>query len=107
MRSNLFVSYSAMLLLAASVSAQTPPVKPDFVIPKTENPAPAQPPANQQAVAGDQYVIGPADTLAITVVDEVDLTRKYLVESDGTITMPYIGRQRAAGLTVEALRTRI
>jgi polysaccharide export outer membrane protein len=113
----LAITSSLCVLLTVSLGAQaqqTPPAqqppvyRPDFVIPP-EGPATAAPPTAQQAppVAGDQYVIGPADTLAITVVDELDLTRKYLVDSDGTITMPYIGRQQAAGLTVEALRNRI
>ena len=112
MRSTVLVSCSAILLLTTTLASQQtppqqpPPFKPDFVIPKQEGPAP--PPATQaQQPVGDQYVIGPADTLAITVVDEADLTRQYLVDSDGTITMPYIGRQHAAGLTVEALRTKI
>ncbi len=102
-----------ILLLGGPLAAQTAPApqapaptfKPDFAIPKPDGTAPraeAPPPP-----VGDQYVIGPADTLAITVVDEAELTRKYLVDADGTITMPYIGRQQAAGLTVEALRTQI
>jgi len=111
MRSNLSLSCSILVLLTASLGAQTPaqpPVyKPDFVIPKPDGPASAQPPQQPPVVAGDQYVVGPSDTLAITVVDEIDLTRKYLVDTDGTITMPYVGRVQAAGLTVEALRARI
>ncbi len=108
MRTDVLVSFSAVLFLSVSLGAQqspppAQPVKPDFVIPKPDGAVPLP----QAAVPPDQYVIGPADTLAITVVDEVDLTRKYLVDSDGTITMPYIGRQQAAGLTVEELRTRL
>src|SRR5215472_10263183 len=111
MRSTAYIS-PAMLLLTVSLGAQQaqtpqpPAYRPDFVIPKPEGPASAVP-QQQQPTVGDQYVIGPADTLAITVVDELDLTRKYLVDTDGTITMPYIGRQQAAGLTVEALRAKI
>jgi len=111
-----FLASSAILLLTASLAAQstaqqpaqTPAFKPDFVIPKPEAPAPPPlPPAAQAPVASDQYVIGPADTLAITVVDEADLTRKYLVDTDGSIQMPYIGRVQAAGFTVEDLRRHI
>ena len=116
MRRNLLMSCSAIVLLAASLSAQAPAakpqqpqpsprMKPDFAIPKSDGAA--VPPSQAPSPVGDQYVIGPADTLAITVVDEADLTRKYLVDPDGTITMPYIGRQQAAGLTVEALRMKI
>ena len=117
MRSNVFAISSTLLLLATTLAAQAPagqppqpapPFKPDFVIPKPDGPATSQPPAPAQpAVPSDSYVIGPADTLSVTVVDEIDLTRKYLVETDGSITMPYIGRLQAAGLTVEELRKRI
>jgi polysaccharide biosynthesis/export protein len=78
-----------------------------------QQPAP-QPPAADAAqsqpapvIAGDQYVVGPQDQLAITVLEENDLTNKYRVDTDGSIQMPYIGRVQAAGLSVEELRRRI
>src|SRR5215475_4385545 len=63
--------------------------------------------ATQPAVPPERYVIGAADTLSITVVGEPDLTAKYRVDPDGSITMPYIGRQTAAGLTVADLQNKI
>jgi polysaccharide export outer membrane protein len=113
MRLSVCFSCSVTLLLTVSLGAQQAPTpqapayKPDFVIAKPQGTASAPAQQQQPPTVGDQYVIGPADTLAITVVDELDLTRKYLVDTDGTITMPYIGRQQAAGLTVEALRNKI
>jgi polysaccharide export outer membrane protein len=100
-----------MLLAPAAASAaqaqqpsqrqQQPATTPDLSTPK-----PAAP--GQQPVAlGDQYVIGPQDTLMITVIDESDLTAKYRVDTDGSITLPYLGRMPAAGLSVEELRKRI
>ena len=77
--------------------------KPDQQTPKPAVPAPQPAPAT----AGDQYVIGPQDTLMITVIDENDLTAKYRVDTDGSITMPYLGRMPAAGQSVEELRKRI
>jgi len=72
----------------------------------TPKPAvPSQQPAPAAVV--DQYVIGPQDTLMITVIDENDLTAKYRVDGDGSITLPYLGRMPAAGLSVEELRKRI
>ena len=87
--------------------SQTPPPAqvpkaPDFVIPKPDGTLPSQP-----AVVPERYVVGPADTLSITVVGEPDLTNKYRVDSDGTITMPYLGRQPAAGSTVADLQNKI
>jgi polysaccharide export outer membrane protein len=85
-----------------------PPVQvpraPDFVIPKPDGSAATQP---SQPVAPERYVVGPADTLSITVVGEPDLTAKYRVDPDGTITMPYLGRQRAEGSTVAELQNKI
>lgn len=115
MQAKAFVACAAVVLVTATFAAGQPAVRqqpntppaPDFVIPKP-GPAAAVPPSSQLTPpVGDQYVVGPADTLAITVVDEIDLTRKYLVDVDGTIQMPYIGRVQAAGLTVEDLRHRI
>ena len=87
---------------------QPPPVQapraPDFVIPKPDG---TQPPMQQPAVSPERYVIGPTDTLSITVVGEPDLTSKYRVDTDGTITMPYVGRQTAAGSTVAELQAKI
>jgi polysaccharide biosynthesis/export protein len=100
MRSTFFVCWAFVALVASPLAAQTPTPMRDF-----ENDG--QPPQSASTGAGDQYVVGPADTLAITVVDEAELTRKYLVDPDGTITMPYIGRVQAAGLTLEDLRHRI
>ena len=50
------------------------------------------------ASAGD-YVIGPRDSLKITVWGQQDLSQKYNVSVEGTIVFPLIGEVRAAGLT--------
>jgi polysaccharide export outer membrane protein len=46
------------------------------------------------------YVIGVQDVVAVTVYDHTDLTGSFTVESDGTLTFPLVGRQKAAGLTL-------
>ena len=48
----------------------------------------------------NNYVVGPADVLAISVFDQADLGGKFAVEADGTFTFPLIGRIRAGGLTL-------
>ena len=78
------------------------PKGPDFVIPKIETPKTAQ-----AAIPPDRYVVGPQDTLSITVVGESDMTNKYRVDTDGSITLPYIGRLPAAGFTIADLQTKI
>jgi polysaccharide biosynthesis/export protein len=63
--------------------------------------------AKPAPVPSDRYVVNPLDTLAVTVVGEPDLTNKYKVDIDGSITLPYIGRQAAAGLTIADLQAKI
>lgn len=47
--------------------------------------------------AGHRLV--PSDTLQIKVVNQADLDTEARVEQDGTITFPYVGRLRVAGMT--------
>lgn len=64
------------------------------------------------------YVIGPGDTLYITVWDHPELTSPAgsqqqtvangrVVRADGTLFYPYVGTIKASGLTIEALREAI
>jgi len=53
------------------------------------------------------YQIGAQDQLKITVLDEPSLSQTYRVDSDGSITMDYIGRVRAAGATPADLQERV
>lgn len=51
--------------------------------------APAPPAAPGQP---SSYMIGPGDVLAIRVLDEPSLSEKFTVDSDGTITYPFLQR---------------
>jgi polysaccharide export outer membrane protein len=51
------------------------------------------------SLAGSTYVIGPDDTLYISVWKEPDLTETLPVRADGMISMPLLNDVRAAGLT--------
>jgi polysaccharide biosynthesis/export protein len=63
------------------------------------------------AAAQTDYVIGPQDVVTVTVYDHADLSGKFTVDADGSMTFPLIGRVKAAGLTLraleDALRTRL
>jgi polysaccharide biosynthesis/export protein len=48
-----------------------------------------------------EYVIGPQDVLTITVWDRAELSGKFPVEADGSISYPLIGRTTVGGLTVQ------
>lgn len=54
-----------------------------------------------QAPAGaDDYAVGPQDVLSLTVFNDESLSRPALVvDSDGTIDCPYVGRQKVSGMT--------
>jgi polysaccharide export outer membrane protein len=80
------------LLVAAALSAQAPGA--------TQSSASADP--NQTT-----YQIGAQDQLKITVLDEPSLSQSYRVDSDGSITIDYIGRVRAAGSTPADLQERV
>jgi len=49
--------------------------------------------------AGPSYVIGPTDTLAISVWKEPELTESLPVRADGMISLPLLNDVKAAGLT--------
>ena len=101
---------AALILIASQAGAQTPapspaPYKPDSVIPATDPNAP--PKAAQAPINPASYVIGPQDSLTITVLGEDDISGKYRVDEGGGITFPYVGRVNAAGLTLEAFQDRL
>jgi polysaccharide export outer membrane protein len=62
------------------------------------------PEVQQTPPASLEYVVGTQDRLAITVVDEKELTRVVTVGSDGGFDYPFIGLVKAAGLTVRAIQ---
>ena len=81
--------------------AAQPPYKPEFEIPK-RRPARRRRPASTEG-----YVIGPQDNLSIIVSDEAELTGKYRVDTDGTISMPYLSRVPLAGLSLAEAQVKI
>jgi polysaccharide export outer membrane protein len=70
-------------------------------------PAPASP-GGARTAAMDEYVIGVADVLNVTVFGEPDASRLgATVDSDGTIDMPYIGRVKVAGQSARAVEKEV
>jgi len=53
--------------------------------------------------AQTDYTIGVQDVITITVYDQADLTGKFTVDADGSLTFPLLGRVKAAGLTLRHL----
>ena len=55
--------------------------------------------AESEATAGDNYVIGPGDSLQVFVWGHADLTTTVQVRPDGEISTPLVEDMRAAGKT--------
>jgi polysaccharide export outer membrane protein len=127
MTTKIFISLTLALALSGALHAQqsptqpppetprpktpppvvAPPVKPDVAIPRPDGAAgtplrPATPP-----VLTEGYVIGPQDNLSIIVSDEAELTGKYRVDTDGTISMPYLSRVLLGGLSLADAQVKI
>lgn len=63
----------------------------------------AEPPPSAQLVA-DDYLVGPQDVLSLTVFNDDTLSRPALVvDTDGTIDCPYVGRQKVSGMTTRQI----
>jgi polysaccharide export outer membrane protein len=125
MRKNPCLAAIALVILASgSAAGQTPPTqppaqppvktpqppapavpyKPDFEIPKNDG---GGQPKGEPGTPTEGYVIGPQDNLSIIVSDETDLTGKYRVDSDGTISMPYLGRVPLSGLSLAEAQDKV
>src|SRR5215469_3541267 len=75
--------------------------------PKTLSTPASSPEKAPAASAGPDYVIGPDDTLHISVWKEPDLTETLPVRPDGKISMPLLNDVTAAGMTPTQLATSI
>jgi polysaccharide export outer membrane protein len=51
-----------------------------------------------------EYMVGPQDRLAITVVDEPNLTRVVTVGADGSFDYPFIGLVKASGVSIRGIQ---
>ena len=83
----LFAALAAALLTGAATAA----------------PAPAAPVAAATPDDVHGYVLGPDDTISVTVYGQQDAGVQTRIKPDGTIVMPLIGNVQAAGQTVVSL----
>ena len=47
-----------------------------------------------------EYILGPADTVSIDLTDTDDIDNTYLIDQDGMIDLPYIGKIKLDNLTL-------
>jgi polysaccharide export outer membrane protein len=102
---------------AATAPAPTPAVAPArTAAPAPGAPAPAPPAAATPATpatvvapaaVGSDYIIGPEDTLLVSVWKNEALSRQAPVRPDGKISLPLLHDVTAAGLTPMQLRDKI
>lgn len=59
--------------------------------------------APAQSAANPTYLVGPSDVLGIKVLDEPSLSGNFNVDSDGTITFPFLQRIAVAGKTLREI----
>lgn len=62
-----------------------------------------KPSISKEAKDKAAYLIGPGDTLDISVWKEADLSRKVIVRPDGMISFPLVGDMQAVGKTLTEL----
>ena len=67
----------------------------------------ASPTAAAPESAPDEYLINIQDTVNVTVWENADLTGKFVVQPDGAITLPLVGRIKAAGLSVRGFEAQL
>jgi polysaccharide biosynthesis/export protein len=67
----------------------------------------ASPTAVAPEAAPDEYLISVQDTVNVTVWENADLTGKFIVQPDGAITLPLVGRIKAAGLSLRGFEAQL
>jgi polysaccharide biosynthesis/export protein len=73
-----------------------------------QRPRAAQAPGSPAAILNDEYVVGPQDVIALTIFNDESQSRPALVvDSDGTIDCPYIGRVNVTGLTPRQIEDKL
>ncbi|MEO8076523.1 MAG: polysaccharide biosynthesis/export family protein [Acidobacteriota bacterium] len=67
-----------------------------------------QAPGAPGTTLNDEYVVGPQDVIALTIFNDESQSRPaLLIDTDGTIDCPYIGRVKVAGLTPRQIEDRL
>jgi len=84
-----------------------PAAKPAHAEPSPADASAAAPPAMAWGTESETYIIGPSDSVAISVWKEGTLSGTLLVRPDGMISMPLLGDIQASGLTPPQLADQI
>ena len=52
-----------------------------------------------------EYILGPSDSISINLTDTDDLDNTYLIDQDGMIDLPFIGKVKLDQLTLNQAQT--
>jgi polysaccharide export outer membrane protein len=96
------MKFRLMFCLLAAVGAMS-----DAALAQPAPVTAATAPAASAEVLANDYRLGPADKLRITVYGEETLTGEYSVSGSGVISFPLIGEVRAADRTLPQIREEI
>ena len=95
-----------LLLLLTGPMASACAAQPAPGLPSAQAPPPRQAvqpppmPVPPEAPLNDEYLIGPQDVLTLTIFNDDSLSRPSLiVDAQGTIDVPLIGRQKVGGMS--------
>ncbi len=93
-----------MATAAATLAAQQPPTG-QAQTPAAQTPAAQTPAATPETPLRHNYVLGSNDQITIRAADAEELNAQpYRVDEAGDVTLPLVGKIRAAGLTVSELQ---
>jgi polysaccharide export outer membrane protein len=90
-------------LVFVFAAAALPPLLAAIAAPVTVRAQVPQTPLQLAQLQAADYIVGPRDVLAVTVLNEPTLSGKFTVVSDGTFSYPLIGAVSVGGLSVRAV----
>lgn len=94
------LSILAVLAFPALAMAQTTAPAASAVAPATVTPVPVTPSTATPTPSADEgYVIGPEDVIEVNVLGQPEFRTQARVESDGSIALPFLGKQQVSGQT--------
>ncbi|MBS0505308.1 MAG: polysaccharide biosynthesis/export family protein [Proteobacteria bacterium] len=107
-----FMMASAATAQAQSQAPNLPPQAQAAIQAQTGRPAAATPAAPAPATKAEKdlesgYVLGPDDTVEISVLGQPEFQTRARVRANGTVQLPFIGEQKVAGETALTLAPKI
>ncbi len=94
----------ALLLLIATIGAETGPA-PSPTPPPLASASPTAAPTSDESAS--EYRVGAGDVLEIVVMDNAELSRIASVQTNGSLSLPLLGEVAVGGLTVPEIKSKL